>query len=56
MIIPEKELESGENKMDVIWNEIKSDYEKAIAALRCPKGVGVWRRNEETGRFYLWKA
>lgn len=42
--------------MSDIWSEIRSDYDKARAALWSPKGADLWQREEETGRYYLWKA
>lgn len=42
--------------MDDKWAEIRSDYDKAKAALWCPTGAKYWHREEETGRYYMWQA
>ena len=42
--------------MNEEWTEILSDYNKAKNALWSPKGKGNWHREEELGRYYMWKA
>lgn len=44
--------------MNEEWTAIHEDYEKAKAALWCPRGKGAngWRRKEEEGRYYMWNA
>jgi hypothetical protein len=42
--------------MNSEWEEIRSDYNKAKEALWCPRGQKNWHREEEIGRYYMWKA
>ena len=38
------------------WDRIRSDYEKAEAALDATASRGLRRPKEDIGRYYLWKA
>ncbi|MDO4491815.1 MAG: hypothetical protein Q4B85_12180 [Lachnospiraceae bacterium] len=42
--------------MEDIWKTIAEDYEIAKQCLWCPKHPGGWIRQEDKGRYYLWKA
>lgn len=42
--------------MKDIWEEIRSDYQNAKDALWCPKKCASWRREEQRGYYYMWKA
>lgn len=42
--------------MSDIWEEIRSDYNKAKDSLWCQKKAGDWRRDDEAGHYYMWKA
>lgn len=42
--------------MSDIWEEIRKDYTKAKNALWCPKHANGWIREEEKGRYHMWKA
>lgn len=38
------------------WETIISDYKEARHCLWCPKHTNNWRREENRGYYYLWKA
>ena len=42
--------------MEIFWNEIADDYDKAKAALWCDKHIGNWHRQEEVGYWHMWAA
>ena len=42
--------------MNEAWATILEDYEAAKFALWCPKHCSGWRRDEDKGFYYLWKA
>ena len=42
--------------MDDIWKVIAEDYETAKKCLWCTKHAGNWFRQEDKGRYHLWKA
>ena len=39
-----------------IWETIIADYKEAQFCLWCPKHCNNWRRQENRGFYYLWKA
>ena len=39
-----------------IWETIIADYKEARFCLWCPKHCNNWRRQENRGFYYLWKA
>ena len=42
--------------MDDIWKAIAEDYDMAKQCLWCPKHACNWFRQEDKGRYHLWKA
>ena len=54
-LLPMRRLEEVLHMTDE-WAKIQSDYDKAKAALWCPEDTDYWHREEETGRYHMWRA